>query len=202
MLSEMFTFACLITARMEVWVLPAVLLPFNGSLELLVDIFRFFAAFSKLRNMWHAFVRTSLEWRCVAVKCGGAWMVRPKFQPLKAKRFHGLVSDAQMKGRSSISCCESPKSETDPSVTSYHPHLEAARLGEVRTADVCQDTGRSPERLLNSKTIPLKEHFLHLLHTTFGRRSILLRGTNWFTPFFALTALLAVKVRIITELVN
>lgn len=51
-------------------------------------------------------------------------MVRPKFQPLKAKRFHGLVSDAQMKGRSSISCCESPKSETDPSVTSYHPHLE------------------------------------------------------------------------------
>lgn len=52
-------------------------------------------------------------------------MVLPRFQPLKAKRFHGLVSDEGKEFNFlAISCCESPKSETDPSATSYHPHLE------------------------------------------------------------------------------
>lgn len=100
----MLTLACLITARMEVGVLPAVLLLFKVSLELLEDIFfRFFAAFSKLRNVHRGMPlpehpSSDATWRPNVA--APEWSVP---NSLKAKRFHRLVSDAQMKGRSSIS---------------------------------------------------------------------------------------------------
>lgn len=125
MLSELFMFACLIWARMEVWVLPAVLLLFNVSLELLEDIFWFFAAFSKLRNM-HSGMYLSEHPSSDAI-----WRSNvngpSQIPTLKAKRFHRPVSDAQMKGRSSISwrflVVKAPN-QRQTSVTSYHPHLE------------------------------------------------------------------------------
>lgn len=93
------------------------------------DIFWFFAVFFKSWN--HAscqnIPRVTLYggqmwrwWRCTN---GPSQIPTPK-----AQRFHRLVSDTQMQGRSSIYwwfiSVKHHKTETDPSVTLYHPHLE------------------------------------------------------------------------------
>lgn len=136
-------------------------------------------------------------------KCGGAWMVRPKFQPSKLKGSTGLCQTHRWREGFQFlgdfllwkpQIRNRPKCDIVSSTPGGWRQRDMWRWGQ----QACVRTRADHQRGCSTQTWlsgPLKEQFLHLLHDTFGRRSILWIGASLFTPFFALIALLAVKVR-------
>lgn len=113
----------------------------------------------------------------------------PDSNPSKLKGSTGLC---QMKGRSSISwrflAVKAPnQKQTQVRHLIIHTwRVKAARPVEVRTADVCQDTARSPERLVNSNMIirPFKGAFLASASQHFWKEVHFVNRNQFVHTFF------------------